>query len=145
MTPITVVLPTHERGDLLERRGPGTPARGQETDMQSRLLARGVTGYYLPGAVVWHFVPRERCSPAWALSRAEQSGVRDGMEASLRIGPWGKARWKAADRLRNVKALVSIQLLGRFLPAAKRFEREYFYRYRRGLLSGIGRGSRTSG
>lgn len=55
-------------------RGPGSGARGQETDMQARLLLLGVKGQYVPKARVWHYVPATRCSPDWLLKRAFESG-----------------------------------------------------------------------
>jgi GT2 family glycosyltransferase len=54
--------------------GPGTGASGQETAMMQRLLDLGLTGRYLPEALVWHFVPRERCSVEWAIARSGPAG-----------------------------------------------------------------------
>jgi len=124
-------------GGFDERRGPGTNARGQETEMQRRLLHRGVRGYYLPEALVWHFVSKERSSPEWVLCRVEQNAVRDGMDLSRRIGYWNTIKRKASNRLRNFKTLVLIRLLGPFSSSMERFERERSYRYRRGLLQGL--------
>jgi len=122
-------------GGFDERRGPGTEARGQETEMQRRLLRRGVAGHYLPGAVVWHFVPKERCSPDWALSRRQQDGVRAGMDL-------GRTRYH--DRVPGMvanqvvlKALVLMRALGRLSPPTRRFAREHAYRYRLGMQRGL--------
>jgi GT2 family glycosyltransferase len=123
-------------GGFDERRGPGTNARGQESDMQCRLLRRGVAGYYLPGALVWHFVPKERCSPEWALRRAEQAGVRDGMDLG-RKGYWSRVTRQATERVIILKTLVLMRALGPVSRSTKRFEREHSYRYRRGLLKGL--------
>jgi glycosyltransferase involved in cell wall biosynthesis len=125
-----------EAGGFDERKGPGTSARGQETDMQRRLLRRGVAGYYLPGALVWHFVPKERCTPDWTLCRVEQAGVRDGMDLA-RKGYWNRITRKTAGRLGIFKTLVFMRALGPVSRSTKRFEREYSYRYRRGLLKGL--------
>ncbi len=122
-------------GGFDERRGPGTIARGQETDMQRRLLRRGLAGYYLPEAVVWHFVPRERCSPDWALGRVEQGGVRDGIDLA-RTGYWNRLARKATDRL-IVKMFVLMRALRPLSPPTKRFQREHSYRYHRGRLRGL--------
>jgi hypothetical protein len=46
----------------------GNPA-GSERELQDRMLVRGHTPIYVEGAVVWHFVPRERCTVGWALHR----------------------------------------------------------------------------
>lgn len=54
--------------------GPGSGPRtrrayvlGQETWIQERLIENDAQPVYLPHAKVWHYVPRERCSPAWLL------------------------------------------------------------------------------
>lgn len=52
---------------------------GEETNMQDRLLKRGVKGIYLPDAMVWHYVPAERCSPVWAIKRAYLHGIEAGL------------------------------------------------------------------
>lgn len=60
--------------------GPGTASRGQESDMQSRLLNEGGKGVFLPDAVLWHYVPKERCTEEWALKRQLQMGVMQGLK-----------------------------------------------------------------
>jgi len=47
---------------------------GVETDMQIRLIQNGISRQYLHHAVVWHYVPKSRCSPIWALKRAYKIG-----------------------------------------------------------------------
>jgi len=61
--------------------GPGssTGSSGQETDMQQRLRAIGVLPQYVPGAMVWHYVPRSRSTPDWALTRAWKTGIERGL------------------------------------------------------------------
>jgi glycosyltransferase involved in cell wall biosynthesis len=63
------------------RFGPGSPlgASGQESDMQQRMLDKGMEGRDVPGALVWHYVPESRCNPEWVLSRTFHDGVRDGI------------------------------------------------------------------
>ncbi|MBX3443025.1 MAG: glycosyltransferase family 2 protein [Planctomyces sp.] len=58
-----------EAGGFDPQRGPGAAFPGQETEMQQRLRTRGVRARYVPGALVWHYVPRERCTPEWVLKR----------------------------------------------------------------------------
>ncbi|MEM7787710.1 MAG: glycosyltransferase [Bacteroidota bacterium] len=60
--------------------GPGSPtgARGQESDMQRRLRAAGARQVFVADAEVHHFVPVERCTPAWAVQRAYHSAERLG-------------------------------------------------------------------
>lgn len=67
------------------RKGPGSPTNsvGQETDMQKRLLERGLRGLYVPDAKVWHHVPASRCSIEWAQQRAYRSGVCIGLNGVL--------------------------------------------------------------
>lgn len=61
--------------------GPGgySGGRGQEEDMQLRLGERGMTGIYVPGAFVWHWVPESRSSTRWSLERIYQNAVTSGM------------------------------------------------------------------
>ena len=63
------------------RFGPGTVPRrvGQEHNMQDRLFAAGVRPIFIPEAVVWHYVPRERSSVKFALERNYQFGIRQGI------------------------------------------------------------------
>lgn len=69
-------------GGFDPRFGPGssTGSTGQESNMQDRLFAMGVKPQYLPQARVWHWVPKERCSPNWILQRGYRYGVQCGLE-----------------------------------------------------------------
>lgn len=62
-------------------RGPGaeTGATGQESEAQRRLGKAGLSGYYVPDAKVWHYVPEHRCSPEWAVDRAKRHGIDTGL------------------------------------------------------------------
>lgn len=55
--------------------GPGTPARGEETEYFKRARALGFRGWYLPGVMVYHHVDRSRLAPP-ALYR---HGIAKGM------------------------------------------------------------------
>jgi GT2 family glycosyltransferase len=63
------------------RFGPGTVPRrvGQEHNMQDRLFAEGVRPVFVPEAIVWHYVPKERSSVKFALERTYQFGIRQGI------------------------------------------------------------------
>jgi glycosyltransferase involved in cell wall biosynthesis len=63
-------------------RGPGAASgsTGQEGEMQKRLLQHGVKGQYVPDALVWHYVPAERCDADWLIGRAHRHGVSRGIE-----------------------------------------------------------------
>ena len=72
-------------GGFDPRFGPGaeTGSTGQETDMQVRMLRRGVEPVYVEGARVSHYVPRSRCTPEWALRRAVRDGIYKGLKSTL--------------------------------------------------------------
>ena len=59
-------------------RGPGAASgsTGQESEMQARLRRDGVKSVYVPDAMVWHYVPADRCSPEWAIARAYRNAVQ---------------------------------------------------------------------
>jgi glycosyltransferase involved in cell wall biosynthesis len=69
-------------GGFNTNHGPGSKinASGQETEMQKRLIQIGVKGVYVPDAKVWHFVPPERCSSRWAITRAYRWGIEEGLK-----------------------------------------------------------------
>lgn len=48
---------------------------GEETRLQKRMLDSGAKGVYVPEAIVWHYVPAERCSENWALDRQYRRGL----------------------------------------------------------------------
>ncbi len=67
-------------GGFDPNRGPGSPtgAVGQEAEMQYRMRHAGFERVDVPGARVWHWVPRERCTPEWALDRTYKAGLQTG-------------------------------------------------------------------
>ena len=70
-------------GGFPEHIGPGT-SRGQtigeESEVQRCLLASGMAGLYLPEAMVWHHVPKDRCTPTWVKKRCHTSGLVTGLQ-----------------------------------------------------------------
>jgi glycosyltransferase involved in cell wall biosynthesis len=61
---------------------------GGETMMQIDLMHAGFRGVYVPQALVWHFVPAERCSPEWLLDRSYRNGIQLGLRgAADRLHP----------------------------------------------------------
>lgn len=73
--------------------GPGTAVigPGDEFQMQKKLVENGNIPQYLPGAIVWHFVPKSRCSQWWAIRREFQNSTSYGYEKIIstgRIPPW---------------------------------------------------------
>jgi hypothetical protein len=102
-------------------RGPGAPngSTGEESAMQTRLLAHGMTGRYLPQARVWHYVPSERCSADWAIQRAHRHGVSAGLEYAVRgpiIGGYPPGIWgsRLLDWTRSALAAISFYPRWRF-------------------------------
>ncbi|MBN1268845.1 MAG: glycosyltransferase [Kiritimatiellae bacterium] len=89
--------------------GPGSPtgSRGQEHHAQDRLRLTGVERIYLPEAVVWHYVPRSRCSVRWVLQRAYYGGVTHGRGGVTR--PPAKTKVPRPGLLRRVFLQYSLQ------------------------------------
>jgi len=86
-------------GGYDERCGPGTAANSDEMNIQNEMLRNGVKAYYLPDAIVWHYVPRERCSAEWLLDYKRKDGVGKGIAAAdsggvffltQKYGSWAK-------------------------------------------------------
>jgi len=69
--------------------GPGSPtgATGQESNMQRRMRAAGMTAQLVPDAHVFHFVPANRCSIDWAVHRARRNGISRGVAYRNRSVP----------------------------------------------------------
>lgn len=88
--------------------GPGSPkaAVGQERAMQERLRQMGVRARRVPEAIVWHWVPVERCSPQWIVRRRYRNGVNAGL------------RWRTARRHGILTPLIPWWTLIRSVPPA---------------------------
>lgn len=65
--------------------GPGgtSGGTGQERAMQVALQQKGIVAEYVRDAVVWHYVPKSRCSVQWSLQRSYRNAITVGHE--LRI------------------------------------------------------------
>ena len=121
-------------------RGPGSPTGsvGQEKEMQQRLLTRGVKAIYVPEALVWHYVPQERCSIEWTLARAYRNGIQAGIE-QVSLDPnlpylLGYPRWALREWIG--KACNALTASVSRHPVA-RFEALYEYRYFTGVVRGL--------
>jgi glycosyltransferase involved in cell wall biosynthesis len=131
-------------GGFDPRRGPGgsTGAQGQDTAMQIRLLEEGANWEYLPRAMVWHYVPRERCSPQWALDRSRKVGIASGLDMKPK-GPVtnGYPRWMIRPYLRKLASFV----FSRLHPVSmRRFEAARDLAYFRGVMEGAREAIRRS-
>lgn len=73
-------------GGYDERCGPGTAANSDEMNVQNEMLRNGVKAYYLPEAIVWHYVPKERSSVEWLLDYKRKDGMGKGIAAADRGG-----------------------------------------------------------
>jgi hypothetical protein len=70
-------------GGFPEHIGPGAPCGqtiGEESEVQRHLLATGMKGLYIPNAMVWHYVPKDRCTTAWVKKRCHTSGLVTGLQ-----------------------------------------------------------------
>jgi hypothetical protein len=97
--------------------GPGSAsgARGQESNMQARLQRAGVGPEYLPAAMVWHHVPKERCSAAWSLRRALQESVYEGssfVETEQTPLLLGYPRWRVRRLIEHVLGVALTSISG---------------------------------
>lgn len=91
-------------------------ALGEEAEIQERLLRAGCRGVYLPGARVWHYVPAERCTLAWARKRRYQSFLtRTLRDDSPAEGPTigGVPRWLWRECVENALGVLWRRLSGR--------------------------------
>ncbi|GAB6164118.1 hypothetical protein JCM19992_01180 [Thermostilla marina] len=89
-------------GGFQRRLGPGEGniACGCETDLQLRLYRRGCRPCYIPEAIVYHWVPRDRCTPRWAIRRAYKMGFGAGMaEVDPSASVFGYPRWMLRIRI----------------------------------------------
>jgi len=64
-------------GGFNPRLGPGgtSGGTGQERAMQIALRDGGCTPKYIREAVVWHYVPKSRCSVGWTLRRSYRNAI----------------------------------------------------------------------
>ena len=103
--------------------------------MQRRLLKLGLLGPYVPAAVVWHYVPRDRCSEQWAINRNFRHGVEGASRIAartrpLRLPPW----WVIGKYLKGIARCIVRSVS---LDPERRFAAKFHHNYDRGLLYGI--------
>jgi GT2 family glycosyltransferase len=124
-------------GGFDPNRGPGSPtgSTGQESDMQRRLLARGLVGCYVPEARVWHYIPVDRCTPAWAIERNYRHGVEHGRRhAGDKPAVGGVPLWVMRRRVQlGLRSALSALAGG----AEARFKAAHRRSHLRGILEGM--------
>jgi GT2 family glycosyltransferase len=65
---------------------------GEEWDLMERLRARGILPWYLPGAVVQHFVPAQKCCLPYLAGNWEAHGESTVMRGVVDTTPFLRAR-----------------------------------------------------
>lgn len=126
-----------EAGGFDVRRGPGaaTGSVGQETEMQKQLLKIGVRSLYVPEAMVWHYVPAERCSPQWILKRAYREGVARGMEFTDPVPTIaGFPRWMIREWIKRGWEVLKTSVKSKDLHT--RFDVWYRFYFHSGYMKG---------
>lgn len=81
----------------------GTAIRGDETDVFHRMQARGIEGWWVPEAIVRHYIPPERQSTAYLREYFMGYGHFLAQTASPSAAPrlFGKPRWLWRSALEN--------------------------------------------
>jgi len=94
-------------GGFETRLGPGRHmlSPGEDTEIQERLLAHGIAGYYVPGAAIHHLVRANAATVDFAVHRAQRNGMFWGISQARRrgffprrwlkiYGQWLNDRWR---------------------------------------------------
>ena len=123
-------------GGFSERFGPGSEAGvGDEADIQRRLVTAGLKALCVPQALVYHWVPRDRCSPAWALERAYRTGVRNGLLKQDAAAGLTIAGYPVVLVKRTVESWVRSKM--RNGQRREQFAAQLQYYRQRGVLRGV--------
>ena len=48
---------------------------GEETRLQNKALSAGCKGIYIPEAITYHWIPKDRCSQKWTIQRKYRAGL----------------------------------------------------------------------
>lgn len=126
-------------GGFLKQLGTGTAGNplGEETEIQQRLLASGVEAVFVPDARIWHYVPRSRCTPAWAMDRMRRLRVTQILldKNPPPPGPlwWGVPRWMWR---RFASRWIKATLANLHPDPVRRFEIQKLYHEFRGTVEG---------
>jgi glycosyltransferase involved in cell wall biosynthesis len=82
---------------------PGRKRLGEETEMVRRMIASGIEGWWVPGAIVRHFVPAEKQSAAWVRAFYMGYGEYLAQTGERANAPrlFGKPRWMWSEAIRT--------------------------------------------
>jgi GT2 family glycosyltransferase len=90
---------------------------GEENELQERLLAAGLKPVYLPGALIYHYVPRDCYTLDWVRQRNFRLGVTDWISTHSRTPPrrtwFGIPPWIIRAVIQHKAKLLVSRLLGR--------------------------------
>lgn len=123
-------------------RRPGSMVGDEETTVLMAILAEGGEGWWVPGARVRHFIPRERQSVRYLRGYFEGQGevAADGTEPAGRLAWRGRPGWMWKEAALAELRYRTLRLLGpsaRWIPALKRSA------FLRGRLRGAGASGRS--
>lgn len=101
---------------------------GEDDDMYQRLLAVGARGYYFPGLIIYHHIPRERLTKSyfrrWCFWRGVSSGLID-RDRRMPVPYFcGIPRYVFGQAARGLASTVSGTLRGRRSGSSQIFESE---------------------
>jgi GT2 family glycosyltransferase len=102
----------------------------EEVELFKRLTANGFTFLYVPAMRISHFVPAERCTVKWLLTRYHAEGLD---QKNLRHGIWPKARLM----LRAILELVRSCAFLLFGARQHRLSRRCKLKFQIGILEGF--------
>jgi hypothetical protein len=124
--------------------GPDDPLVDEETAVQERMTHGGVRGYWVPQALLHHWVPASRCTERWVLRRK----VRHAKTRAWRVEPpiagprvLGAPRWLYRELAGAAATWIGLTLAR--APGAARFAAALRAAEAWGLLRGVYRRGRT--
>jgi hypothetical protein len=109
--------------DLVSATGSEGGGTGEEKRLQARLIEKGLSGMFVPGAQVGHFVPTDRCNPRFIRHRRWRRGYGFGQLYAIEGGPHKTflrlPRWWWTHSLGHLSRYTVSTL--RLRPRAERF------------------------
>lgn len=119
--------------------GPGgqVVSRGEETAMQRALLQQDTVGVYVPNAIVWHYIPTERCSQEWTLATAYEQSKGRAYQLTKKVpSPSLMDRNVLFSALQTLSFPVFLMLLSPFISEHKAFWLKHRLQTALGYLAG---------